>query len=256
MNKFFANKKLGQHFLKDQNAISTIIKTMPTDTSTILEIGPGPGAITDHLIALKKKLILIEKDRRFVEYWNTRGITCLAADAMDTDWQKLLKTQKLTQEKLWLVSNLPYNISAPLTVQLLKIIEFQHLTLMYQKEVAAKFLGTDGMCSLFALGQAYFDITKTLTLKPGAFNPPPKVDSMVLTFTRRKVSKVALNDIDKYEKFLRNIFAYPRKQLNSVLVKFMPASWDEIKKNISIDLTLRAEKLSWEQLLQLYSYYS
>lgn len=252
---FFANKKLGQHFLKDKNAISVIIKSMPIDASTIIEIGPGPGAITEHLLPLNKKILLVEKDLRFVEHWNQMGIKCIEADAMKMDWNELLNFHQLKNEKFWLVSNLPYNISAPLTIQLLKIANFQNLTLMYQKEVAEKFLGIDGMCSLYALSQAFFDVAKILNLKPGAFNPPPQVDSMVLTFSRKKNSIVPMTDFNKYENFLRNLFAYPRKQLNSVLIKFMPPRWEQDKKIIPLDLTLRAEKLSWEQLLQLYSYY-
>lgn len=254
-SKFLANKKLGQHFLKDQNALAKILASMPTETTAIIEIGPGPGAITQHLETLQKKLILIEKDERFAKHWNDKNMTCLCLDAMKIDWHQFLLDHQLLEEKIWVVSNLPYNISAPLTVKMLKVPEFKFLTLMYQKEVAEKFLGIDGMCSLFALAQAFFEVQKTLTLKPGAFHPPPKVDSMILTFNRREKSKVALSEFDTYEKFLRNIFAYPRKQLNSVLSKFMPKTWQDNKLIEEIDLTLRAEKLSWEELLRLYSFY-
>lgn len=254
MNKAFSpNKKLGQHFLKDQKTIDTIIKSMPTDTSTIVEIGPGTGAITEHLISLNKNLILIEKDKRFVDYWLNRDIKCLACDVLKLDWHDFLKQHLLTNEKIWLVSNLPYNISAPLTVKLLQVENIKHMTLMYQKEVAEKILGTDGMSSLFALSQSYFNVKKVHLVKPGAFNPPPKVDSLVLQFTRKEFSLVTMSEFDRYEKFLRNLFAYPRKQLGSVLSKFMSANWKDTFPHEKIDLTLRAEKLSWDQLFILYS---
>lgn len=257
--KFTANKKLGQHFLKDKKVISDILLTMPPATSLILEIGPGPGAITDHLIPLQKKVLLIEKDQRFVEHWQKQNLDCLCLDAMKVDWEQLLQNHREKNheenEKIWIVSNLPYNISAPLTVDLMSIAHFTDMTLMYQKEVAEKMLGLDGMCSLYALAHAYFQVQKVTLVKPGAFHPPPKVDSLVLTFNRLLEPKVPIVEFRQYEKFLRNVFAYPRKQLNSVLAKFMPTNWQEKCRVQGIDLTLRAEKLSWEQLLTLYSLY-
>jgi 16S rRNA (adenine1518-N6/adenine1519-N6)-dimethyltransferase len=254
--KFSANKKLGQHFLKDQKVIEKILATMPLKTTHILEIGPGPGAITEHLTKLEKNLLLLEMDKRFVEHWNNLGVKCLPQDAMQVDWQKLIKDQHLPFEYLWLVSNLPYNISAPLTVNLMSTPEISQMTLMYQKEVAEKILGTDGMCSLYALSHTYFEVQKICLVKPGAFSPPPKVDSLVLYYQRKNKPLVALEDFRKYEQFLRQLFAYPRKQLNSVLQKFMPTSELQNSQIHQIDLTIRAEKLSLDQVLTLYSIYS
>ncbi len=253
--KFSANKKLGQHFLKDKKVILDILNSMPEATHSIMEIGPGPGAITDHLLTLDRKLLLIEKDQRFVEYWKQKNIDCLFLDALKADWDAVLNNYNLQHEKIWIVSNLPYNISAPLTVNLMSISSFSTMTLMYQKEVAEKILGTEGMCSLYALAHAYFQVHKICLVKPGAFIPPPKVDSLVLLYQRLLQPKVSLMEFRRYESFLRNLFAYPRKQLNSVLAKFMPTNWQEQCKVHDIDLTLRAEKLSWDQLLTLYSFF-
>jgi len=134
--------------------------------------------------------------------------------------------------------------------------EINHMTLMYQKEVAEKILGTDGMCSLYALSHAYFEVQKICLVKPGAFSPPPKVDSLVLYYQRKKTPLIALEDFRKYEQFIRQLFAYPRKQLNSVLQKFMPTSQLKNTQIQQIDLSLRAEKLSLDQVLTLYSIYS
>lgn len=250
------NKKLGQHFLKDQKTIRLILDTMPIDTDVILEIGPGMGAITNHLIPLEKKIILVEKDTRFAKAWSEKKIECIEADALKISWEKLLSSVKTQYHNLWLVSNLPYNISAPLTVTLLSQPEITHMTLMYQKEVAEKILGSESMCSLHVLSSNYFEITKVALVKPGAFYPPPKVDSMVLNFQKIARPKVPLEEFQRFEQFLRKLFAYPRKQLSSVLFKFMSKDLSPRIQTMEIDLKIRAEKLSLEQVLKLYQLYS
>ena len=175
---------------------------------------------------------------------------------MDIDWQQFFELHHLVNEHVWLVSNLPYNISAPLTVNLMSFEYFSSMTLMYQKEVAEKILGIKGMSSLYALSHAFFDVEKVCAVKPGAFLPPPKVDSLVLRYQRKIHPLVPLKEYRLFEQFLRQLFAYPRKQIHSVLKKFMPIPWQQSSSLQEINPTLRAEKLAWDQLLSLYQYYA
>lgn len=245
------NKKLGQHFLKDQSVIKKILDCMPPTVSCVIEIGPGAGAITSHLAKLDKKLILVERDVRFATLWKDQGLTCLHEDALSLNWDELIAPLCKNNE-LWLVSNLPYNISAPLTVKLLQIHGLKSMTLMYQKEVAEKILGVDGMCSLHALCASFYNLKKISSVKPGAFSPPPKVDSTVIHFEKLEPSKIPMDEFQQFEFFLRRIFAYPRKQLSTVLNKFMPKGRQEAIQKGEFDLKIRADKLTWEQLLYLY----
>jgi len=245
-----ANKKLGQHFLKDQTVIHKIVDCLPSNIEQIIEVGPGLGALTSQLRQLSKPLLLIEKDSRFVDHWKNEQIEIIQYDAMKLDWHKLQHDYQFTPKSVWLVSNLPYNISAPLTVKFLPHIYISDMTLMYQKEVAEKILGSDVMGSLHMLCSNFFSIKKVLNVKPGAFIPPPKVDSTVLHFKRLPATKVKIEDIQAFEKFLRTLFSTPRKQLKSVL-----AALGTSKSPIALDLTRRAETLTCEEVYAIYFSY-
>ena len=173
-----ADKNLGQHYLNNQHAIDSIC-TPPSQDCHILEIGPGPGTLTKQLSELGHDFQVIEKDKRFtenlLEILNEDQI--LFQDGLSFDYSTL-------PEKTWIVSNLPYNISVPLTRAFATHQNVQWMSLMYQKEVAEKFLPPankkNPSSSLSCLFQTYFHITKLLTLGPQSFSPPPKVDSLSL----------------------------------------------------------------------------
>src|SRR5690606_6324089 len=140
--------------------------------------------------------------------------------ALNFNWQAFLN--KTQGKNIWLVSNLPYNISVPLTLSFLKIPQISHLSLMYQKEVAEKILpknSRNAMNSLHALLASQFFIEHVVYAPPGAFVPPPKVDSQVLHFKRRASSLIPLDQIEKFEQFLRVVFSQKRKQLGGILKK-------------------------------------
>lgn len=258
-----ANKSLGQHFLKDQNVISKITSDFQGSAEAILEIGPGPGILTESLALRSKKenlpFFVIEKDERFPEYIrqfiSDEQITL--TDALAVDLSAFFQEKKIAEKNIWLVSNLPYNISTPLLVNFLKAFEIKFMTLMFQKEVADKvfpFSTTRNfMGSLHALTLAYFDCELLLKVPPGAFQPPPKVDSAVLTMKRKSTPLVPQSEFAVYEKFLRILFAQKRKQLGGLLKSSFPQPLIEASFNeLSIPLTIRAEALTLEQVIALY----
>lgn len=258
-----ANKSLGQHFLKDKNVIDKITSDFTGIAEAILEIGPGPGILTESLAERSKKeslpFFVIEKDERFPEYIrqfiSLEQIT--VTDALAVDLSAFFREKNMDQKKIWLVSNLPYNISTPLLVNFLKSPEIQFMTLMFQKEVADKvfpFSTTKNfMGSLHALTLAYFDCELLLKVPPGAFQPPPKVDSAVLSMKRKATPLVPLTEFLVYEKFLRVLFAQKRKQLGGLLKSSYPVPLIESAfSELSIALTIRAEALTLEQVIALY----
>jgi 16S rRNA (adenine1518-N6/adenine1519-N6)-dimethyltransferase len=241
-----ANKDLGQHFLKDQNIIDKICSDHPGTTCGILEIGPGPGVLTKHLAQLQRPYHVIEKDSRFEEILNSiispEQITI--GDALEEDLQFFNPT--------WLVSNLPYNVASPLLVKFLKLENIRFMTLMFQKEVGKRIL-TNDMNSLGALSQNYFEISTLCNVPPGAFLPPPKVNSIVLSFKRREHPRIPLNQIEEFEKFLRILFKMRRKQIVNVL----KSNFDMEKvanafTSLNLKLTERAENLTLTNVIDLF----
>lgn len=263
LNLPLANKSLGQHFLKDQNVIKKITSDFAGLAEAMVEIGPGPGILTESLSERAKKEDLpfhvIEKDERFPEYLrqfiSEDQITL--TDALAVSLHDYFAQKGMLGKKIWLVSNLPYNISTPLLINFLQAHDIRYMTLMFQKEVADKvfpFSTTKNfMGSLHALTMAYFDCELLLKVPPGAFNPPPKVDSAVLTMTRKENPLVPLNEFNHYEKFLRTLFAQKRKQLGGLLKSSFDQALIETSFNeLSIPLTIRAEALTLDQVIALY----
>ena len=255
-----ANKSFGQHFLSSPTVISKITNPLPTGTDAIVEIGPGPAVLTPHLVKHNLPLFVIEMDERFVEILEpvVGADKIFRQDALLFDWNDFL--QKHQFKNIWLVSNLPYNVSVPLTLSFLRIPEIKTMTLMYQKEVAEKILPKDprnAMGSLHALTLSQFEMNQVAHAPPGAFVPPPKVDSSVLNFKRRENGFIELAQIDHYENFLRTAFAQRRKQLGGILKK----EWgtDIALKSMEaagLSTEIRAEALTFNQVLNLYAAYT
>lgn len=254
-----ANKSFGQHFLSSSHVIQKITSPLPPETDAIVEVGPGPAVLTPFLKAHGKDLFVIEMDERFVPKLSEvvgedhvhRG------DALKFDWQSFIMEKRFSH--IWLVSNLPYNVSVPLTLSFLRIPQIKNMTLMYQKEVADKILPRElrnTMNSLHALCRSQFELKQVVHAPPGAFVPPPKVDSLVLGFRRRETPDIELQNIDPFETYLRLVFSQKRKQLGGILrADWGPEITSRALGNAGIDPTVRAEALSYENILKLYDSY-
>lgn len=253
-----ANKDLGQHFLNDQKVISKITEDFKDVSKNIIEVGPGPGVLTKNLAAHKIPLHVIEKDKRMVDYLGPilSSESINFTDALQIDYSEFINEKKISEE-LWLVSNLPYNISTPLLMKFLKTPEIKYMTLMFQKEVADKVFAfstkKNFMGSLMGLSQTYFETSLLCKVPPGAFIPPPKVDSAVISFKRIENPIIPISEIDKLENFLRTVFKFKRKQLGNVLKTYTTSDkLSEMFSKMNIETSVRAEALSLGQLQQMY----
>lgn len=251
-----ANKSFGQHFLCSPSVITKITTPLPPNIDAIVEVGPGPAVLTPHLAKYGVPVHVLEMDQRFVELLTpvVGEKNVHMGDALEFDWKQFLGENKY--RSIWLVSNLPYNVSVPLTLSFLRIPEITHMTLMYQKEVAEKIFTREqknSMGSLLALCSSQFHVNHVVHAPPGAFVPPPKVDSQVLGFKRRETPLVALLEIDRYEKFLRLVFAQRRKQLGGILRSEWGEKTEEYFREAEIPMMIRAEALTMGQVLKLYS---
>lgn len=262
----FANKDLGQHFLKDEKVIQNICSDFKDQADIIFEVGPGPGILTKHLCLHQKPFYVFEKDHRFPEilkeFLPLENIEL--GDATKLNWEEVLKTKQIdSHKKIWLVSNLPYNVSVPLFTAFLECAQIQFLTLMFQKEVAEKILNFSTnpkdheMGSLMALAQTYFQIKLLCKVPPGAFVPAPKVDSAVLSFVRLQDPVIALQDRSLFESFLRTLFSQKRKQMGKVLrSRFSEEKIQTTLTKLNIDRTRRAETLTLNEVHALYRGFS
>lgn len=210
----------------------------------MLEIGPGPGALTAPLSRTVKELTVIELDERFIEVLNETAPNAriVQGDVLKTDLRTLLQA---LPEPRCIVSNMPYNITGPL---LEKVTECRPLikcaVLMMQKEVGERILAKPGTPERGALSvamQLQFEIKKVCDAKAGAFNPPPKVDSIVLEFTPTQFNDQHVLDV------IRAGFTQPRKTLANNL----SAQYDKAK--IGLTANIRPHQLTNEQWVELAS---
>lgn len=206
-------KALGQHFLVDRHAIERILSIVPPG-ARVLEIGPGLGAVTEGLLRKANALHLIEKDDRFAAIWQQRAAGHPQLSLTHGDALTCLDEAIAAFRPEWIVGNLPYYISGPLTVKLVRHGLSGGLLLMYQKEVADRIVAkpgnrTYGMLSV--LVRHHYHVEPLLNLPPSAFSPMPKVRSTLLVFRPHGHKPVCC-----YETLLQTLrrgFAHRRKTL-------------------------------------------
>ena len=261
MNKLpAANKALGQHFLIDKEIIEKITEDFAENSQAILEVGPGPGILTDGLSKHQLPFHVIDKDERFPTYLK-EFLTeeCIhIQDALEWDLEAGFSEWGWEGKAIWLVSNLPYNVSTPLLIKFLKAPSLKYMTLMFQREVEDKAFPIDtrkgkAMNSLMALCQTYFEVQLLCKVPPSAFTPPPKVDSAVLSFKRREDPIVPLEQFRSFEKFLRHLFQFKRKQMGKILKSnYSLEILEPVFEKLNLTLNLRAEAIELHQIQNLY----
>lgn len=213
-------KSLSQHFLCSSTVVDAILERL-SEFRGVLEIGPGPGVLTHALCGSCEKVAAIEIDARMRDAL-TESAACaqiVFADALSVDWRPILDG---LAEPRAVVSNMPYGITGPLLGRAAEYRRhFSKAILMMQKEVANRVLAPPrnsdrGSLSVFL--QAQFEIDKVCSVPPGAFLPPPIVESAVLQLVP-KVSGLSSKEEEQFFGFVRSGFRMPRKTLANNLMK-------------------------------------
>ncbi len=208
-------KSLGQHFLVSTGVVNAILKAIPADIQGILEIGPGPGVLTSPLSELVPRLIALEVDPIAVSALQESAPTAEVRhqDALDINLGPVF--EELPEPRA-LVSNMPYNITGPLLTRFTAHRDkYKIAILMMQKEVGQKILAQPGnreLGSISVLIQTRFDVKHVIDAPPGAFFPPPKVQSIVLKLFPKVLDWSPQFDAH-HEKLVRAGFIQPRKTL-------------------------------------------
>jgi 16S rRNA (adenine1518-N6/adenine1519-N6)-dimethyltransferase len=253
-------KSLGQNLLKDKNQIRKIMEFSGIDKKdTILEIGPGTGALTLEMTLKVKNIICIEKDQEMVfSLKNTikergiKNIDVISGDILSFFEKGKLNVPKLKKYKV--VANIPYYLTSFLIRNLLEIKKPpEDVFLIIQKEVGERICSKPGDMSILSVAVQYYASPKILfTIPRGCFFPSPKVDSVLIRITPKGTAKS-----EKFFKLVKAGFAHPRKQLIGNLNKELKIDRELIKKWL-LDNNLkpgeRAEVLSLEQWKNLSSF--
>ncbi len=219
-----AKKSLGQHFLRDKNICEKIVQLLHIqEGESVIEIGPGPGALTTLLEQQPlKHLVLIEKDtfwakerQRLALARKKMHVQAVLMDALHMPWKNI------QPEKPWkIISNLPYNVASPLMWDIFsQSTGLLRAVFMMQKEVGLRLVASPGNKEYGALSvwtQSFVRPQWGFVVGPKSFSPPPKVDSAVLAFTPLTAEEKAKHP-KALAKLIKMCFQNRRKQLKSIL---------------------------------------
>ena len=260
-----ANKKLGQNFLVNDEAISNIIDSSEiNENDFVIEIGPGLGTLTSKLLEKAGKVIAIELDERMIDILTDRfklysNFVLLHEDILKVNLQELIRTEKDRLTSVKVVANLPYYITTPILMKLLEEkLPIESITVMVQKEVAERITATPGDKLSGAITYSvnyYADAEKVVFVDKSSFIPSPEVDSEVIKLTIRKEPKVVVQNEKLFFQVIRASFMQRRKTLwngltNAKLVQDKE-KLREIWEKLELDPSVRGEKLTQEQFAEL-----
>ncbi|HEY4529931.1 MAG TPA: 16S rRNA (adenine(1518)-N(6)/adenine(1519)-N(6))-dimethyltransferase RsmA [Luteimonas sp.] len=248
-----AKKALGQHFLHERGVVDRIVLAVdPKPGEHIVEIGPGQGAMTFPLLERHGRLTAIEFDRDLLAPLTVRArehgeLTLIHANVLDVDFTALAAGTPLR-----LVGNLPYNLSSPILFHALEHAgAVRDMHFMLQKEVVDRMAAPPGSKvygRLSVMLQAWCRVTALFDVGPGAFRPPPKVDSAVVRLAPRDPSEVGIDDPARFAAVVRAAFGQRRKTLRNAL---QPLADAEAIAAAGIDPTRRAEQLEVADFIRL-----
>jgi 16S rRNA (adenine1518-N6/adenine1519-N6)-dimethyltransferase len=244
-------KRFGQHFLTNRAILRRIVQLAdihPEDT--VIEIGPGAGALTRELALAARRLIAIEIDRDLIPQLRTSlpEVEIIEGDALEVAFPR---------EPFHLVGNLPYNVATPLFKRFIEHRKYiRDVTVMVQKEVAERLVAkpaTHEYGPLSVLVQYYANVKYGFTVSPGSFKPPPKVDSAVV----RLDWKPDVLDAKPFTDFVQRAFGSRRKKLVNNLLAMFDLPREEVLRrlqNSGISADARPEELSVSEFLRVYNH--
>ena len=249
-----AKKSLGQNFLTDKSILEKIVNSVPINDKIILEIGPGTGNLTSFILKKNpKKVFVVEKDNELaINLKDTYRdqLTIINDDILNIDENSLFN------EKVTVFGNLPYNISTEILSKWITNLKtnfwFDHLILMFQKEVADRIISkfnTSTYGRLSILSNWKLNVKKICDIKPDSFYPKPKIDSSLLFFTPKK-NFYKIKNPKNLEKLTRVFFNHRRKMLKKPFIQLFNGDKRVLDK-FKINLKLRPQNLDFETYYKL-----
>ncbi|QTC40801.1 16S rRNA (adenine(1518)-N(6)/adenine(1519)-N(6))-dimethyltransferase RsmA [Bacillus sp. V3] len=257
---FSFKKSLGQNFLIDPNILRNITEFagLSKDTAAI-EIGPGIGALTEHLARTSGKVVAFEIDQRLIPILGDTlspydNVKIINEDVLEADVKAIIDEEFAGYEDIMVVANLPYYVTTPIILKLLmERLPIRGICVMLQKEVGARISakpGTKEYGSLSIAIQYYTEAEMVMTVPKTVFMPQPNVDSAVIRLTKREKPPVDVIDEDFFFTVTRSSFAQRRKTILNNLTSQLPGGKEkkehilEALSNSGVEPTRRGETLS------------
>ncbi len=256
MSRNRAKKRLGQNFLTSNDIIKQIIEAIaPRADDTIIEVGPGKGALTVPLAESGAKIIAVEFDRDLADYAKENLKKFTNVTILQKDFLKF-EPKELELAKFKLCGNLPFNITSPVIDWIVTHrSHIQRAVIMMQKEVALRLASkpnSKDWSPLAIFTQLHFDIQILFNVGPQHFLPSPKVTSAVVELIPK--AGVEIRRYTEFEQLVRASFRQRRKQLiNNLVPIFIPTvpKAEEIFGQLGLNRKVRAEEVSTEKFLEL-----
>ena len=256
-----AKKSLGQNFLVDPNIQRKIVAAAELDLEDeVLEIGPGQGALTHHLVGRCGRLVLVELDDALFQelaarYRDDASVEVVHGDFLEMDLQELSEDPGA----LKVISNIPYNITAPLIFKLLERPRPKELLIMVQREVADRMVSPPGTRAYGAMAvgvRSVAEVERVMNVSRNAFRPVPKVDSTVIRIVPHRPPRMVEAEERSLRRLTRVAFQWRRKQFQTILrnhpeLGLSREEVEEVQRDTGFDLTARPEAFSPEELLRL-----
>lgn len=251
-------KRFGQHFLFDQPTLDAIAASVdPRPGDTVVEIGPGRGVLTDLLARFPNDLVAIEIDHLLSEklrerYASSSRVRIVERDVLEVDFSSLVTGDFVV------VGNVPYYITTPILFHVLRQPLPRHAVFLIQKEVAERVTASPGTREYGALSvnvQAIASAEIIRHVPPGAFKPPPKVDSAVLRVVPRDDPLIETEEIEPFRRFVQGLFGMRRKQIANALRSVTQLTTEDVADvlgSLGIDARSRPEVLAPPLLVSLF----
>jgi 16S rRNA (adenine1518-N6/adenine1519-N6)-dimethyltransferase len=250
------HKKFGQNFLTDPTVVSRMVQAVniqPTDT--VLEIGPGLGALSDLLVEVAGRLYLVEVDTVLADRLRTRFAQQETVHIVTSDFLELDMAAAFSETPIRVVASLPYNVATPILFRLLEHRrQFPTATVMLQKEVAERLLAkadTEEYGALSVMIQLYATVTKVATVQPGSFFPSPKVQSQIVNLVFHDAPRVDVREVGLFRRVVKAAFGQRRKTLRNALKATGYGDLEGLSVRSGIDFRRRGETLSLEEFARL-----
>jgi 16S rRNA (adenine1518-N6/adenine1519-N6)-dimethyltransferase len=257
-------RALGQHFLRDESVARRIVELVrPTRADLVVEIGPGKGALTAGLASACGRLLALEVDtglaaRLQARFAQLAHVEILTVDARAFDYSRLQDRRPDAAGRVLVVGNLPYSVAKPILMRLVEAGRaVDEMALMLQREVAERLAALPGgrtYGSLSVLTQIACDVDLAFTVPPGAFSPPPQVDSAVVHLRVRSAPPIPIADARRFSLVVRSAFGQRRKSLANALAAGLGLAVDQSRELVAaagIDPMRRSETLSLTDFARL-----
>ncbi len=250
-----AKKSLGQNFLTDKNKINAIVNALPNLADfTVVEVGPGTGAVTKKIVDMAKQIIAIEIDTDMIDILNeieNNNFKLINEDILKINWEDILPKKG----NLQFISNLPYYISTKIMFKVALEPRFEYMSIMLQKELVDRIVANPGTRTFGRLSvsvNSLFQLEEKIKVPRGSFSPAPNVDSVFIVLKRKDINF----DVEKYFNFIKAAFGLKRKTLINSLKKYSPEIVNDVlieleKRDIKINI--RAEQIDVDTYISIFN---